>query len=121
MLLVVRLELSEHLLEILYHDGVDLNTWFKDKAAICNLFGALDRVGDAHIPTGCQNGSTLVGSTAAFGCELFLVLLLSCQFLLLAWHQFWSAKWGFGVRTLQRGPLHPVCPLVPHTRMLIRY
>jgi hypothetical protein len=46
-----RSELTEHLLEILYHDGVDLNAWFKDSAAICYLFGALDRVRDALIPT----------------------------------------------------------------------
>jgi hypothetical protein len=38
-------------LRLLYHDGIDLNTWSKDTAAICYLFGALDWVGDALIPT----------------------------------------------------------------------
>jgi hypothetical protein len=28
-----------------------LNAWFKDTAAICYLFGALDQVRDALIPT----------------------------------------------------------------------
>jgi hypothetical protein len=46
-----RTELTSILLEILYHDGVDLNAWLKDSAAICYLFGALDRVRDALIPT----------------------------------------------------------------------
>jgi hypothetical protein len=36
---------------ILYHDGIDLNAWFKDLAAVCYLFGALDLVMDALIPT----------------------------------------------------------------------
>jgi hypothetical protein len=51
MLLDDQSELTEHLLEILYHDGIDLNAWFKDTAAICYLFGALDWVRDALIPT----------------------------------------------------------------------
>jgi hypothetical protein len=51
MLLDDQSELTEHLLEILYHDGVGLNAWFKDSAAICYLFGALVRVRDALIPT----------------------------------------------------------------------
>jgi hypothetical protein len=34
-----------------YHDGIDLNAWFKDLTAICYLFGALDLVRDALIPT----------------------------------------------------------------------
>jgi hypothetical protein len=38
-------------LVILYHDGVGLNAWFKDSAAVCYLFGALDLVMDALIPT----------------------------------------------------------------------
>jgi hypothetical protein len=46
-----RSELTSILLEILYHDGIDLNAWFKDSAAICYLFGALDWVRDALIPT----------------------------------------------------------------------
>jgi hypothetical protein len=46
-----RTELMSIRLVILYHDGVDLNTWFKDSAALCYLFGALDLVMDALIPT----------------------------------------------------------------------
>jgi hypothetical protein len=46
-----RTELMSIRLEILYHDGIDLNAWFKDLAAICYLFGALDWVRDALIPT----------------------------------------------------------------------
>ena len=51
MLLDDQSELPKHLLEILYHDGIDLNAWLKDTAAICYLFGALDWVRDALIPT----------------------------------------------------------------------
>jgi hypothetical protein len=51
MLLDDRSELPEHLLEILYHDSIDLNAWFKDMAAIYYLVGALDQVRDALIPT----------------------------------------------------------------------
>jgi hypothetical protein len=46
-----RTELTSIRLVILYHDGVDLNAWFKDLAAMCYLFGALDLVMDALIPT----------------------------------------------------------------------
>jgi hypothetical protein len=80
-----RSELSKYLLEVLYHDGIDLNTEFKDRAAICYLFGALDQVGEALIPTwGVKMVPTLAGITAAIGCELFLALPLPCQFLPLA-------------------------------------
>jgi hypothetical protein len=37
--------------EILYHDGIDLNNEFKDTAAMCYSFGALDLVNEALIPT----------------------------------------------------------------------
>jgi hypothetical protein len=46
-----RTELTSIQLVILYHDGVGLNAWFKDLAAVCYLFGALDLVMDALIPT----------------------------------------------------------------------
>jgi hypothetical protein len=46
-----RMELTSIQLVILYHDGIGLNTWFKDSAVVCYLFGALDLVMDALIPT----------------------------------------------------------------------
>jgi hypothetical protein len=46
-----RTELTSIRLVILYHDGIGLNAWFKDSAAMCYLFGALDLVMDALIPT----------------------------------------------------------------------
>jgi hypothetical protein len=47
-----RTELMSIQLVILYHhDGIGLNAWFKDLAAMCYLFGALDLVMDALIPT----------------------------------------------------------------------
>jgi hypothetical protein len=46
-----RTELTSIRLVILYHDGVGLNAWFKDSAVVCYLFGALDLVMDALIPT----------------------------------------------------------------------
>jgi hypothetical protein len=51
MLWVDQMELTSIRLVILYHDGIGLNAWFKDLAAMCNLFGALDLVMDALTPT----------------------------------------------------------------------
>jgi hypothetical protein len=42
--------ISDHSI-LVENDGIDLNAWFKDMAAICYLFGALDWVRDALIPT----------------------------------------------------------------------
>jgi hypothetical protein len=49
---------------ILYHDGVDLNTWFKDSTAMCYLFGALDLVMDALAAFGGALSSTPVACMA---------------------------------------------------------